>query len=487
MPDDPQAAPGSDGADDVEVKAEAVTTSRGNRGRGARGAGRDLTTGSVPKNLWHLAWPQVIEGILQVADQMVDLVWAGRLPGGFRSVASVGVAQTFSQFAVMGRQGFDQAMRAMISRAVGANNVPLANHVALQAFTLSTAYSVIMVFVGFFLTDVFLRLLGASDALQAETAMYMRIQFIGAASQAFRMMGGGALQAAGDVITPMKATLLSRVIHIILTPFLMFGWWGFPHLGLAGAALSNVIAQLIPCVIIYYALFKGTSRLKLSLQGFRLDFPVIWRIVKIGTPASIGGTERAVGQLVLMGLVSPFGDVALAGYAITRRVEMVANFASMGLGNASGIMVGQNLGANRPDRARQSIGWALVYVVTMKAVAGGIIALFAGAIVMIFTSDPEVVELTTFWLRIQMIAAVVQGLSLVFNQSFNTAGDTLAPMLVILAGMWLVEVPLAWSLIHYTGLGPVAIAYAAIAGFSARIIVYIPYFFAGRWTRVKVI
>ncbi|MBF8267019.1 MAG: hypothetical protein HW388_527 [Dehalococcoidia bacterium] len=487
MSSDPQGAPGSDGANDVETRAEAVTTSRGNRGRGARSAGRDLTTGSIPKNLWHLAWPQVVEGILSVADQLVDLVWAGRLPGGFRSIAGVGVGQSFTQFGMMARQGLDQSSRAMVSRAVGAGNIPLANHIVLQSFALTGIYSLLMILVGLLLTDVLLKVIGASQAVQAETAMYMRIQFIGSATMGFRMASGAALQSAGDVITPMKATMITRGIHIVLTPFLIFGWWWFPYLGLPGAALANVLAQLIGCVINFYVLFHGTSRLHLTLRGYRVDYPLLWRMTKIATPASIAGTERATAQLILLRFVTPFGDVALAAYSLTRRMEMFSNFGSMGVGQAAGIMVGQNLGVQRADRARQSVGWALVYVSMLKAVITLLVMTFPAAIVMLFTREGEVVELASVWLRIQMIASIFMGLSMVFQQSYNTAGDTLAPMVVTMVAVFGIELPLAWVLSHTLGIGPLGVGYASIAGMGARLMCYVPYFFWGRWLKVKVI
>ena len=234
--------PALGGDTDIEAADMADVTTSSGRGQGVRGepgrrsrsASPGLTTGSIPRNLWRLSGPQVVEGILNVSDQMVDMVWAGRLPGGFRALAGVGVAQSFTQFGMMARQGLDQSLRAMVSRAVGAGNIPLANHVTLQAFTLTGIYSLLMVLIGLLLTDVFLRLIGASEAVKAEAAMYMRVQFVGMATIGFRMASGAALQSAGDVITPLKATTVTRLSHIIMTPFLMFGWWGFPTLGLPG-------------------------------------------------------------------------------------------------------------------------------------------------------------------------------------------------------------------------------------------------------------
>lgn len=462
-----------------------LTETRG--GQGGRRLRVDLTTGSIPKKLFGQAWPQVIEGVLNIADQGVDLFWAGRLPSGFRAIASIGVAQTFTQFAQQSRGGFDTSMRAMIARAVGARNLPLANHVLFQGLLLTAAYSLLMVLIGIFLTDFFLGLIKASDALREQTGLYMRIQFIGAATQAFRQSTGTALQAAGEPMAPMRSTLVSRIIHIILTPFLIFGWAGLPEMGLAGAALSTVLAQGIGIGMNVYALSNGSSRLRLTFKGSRADFPMIGRIVKIGMPASVRGTERAVSKLVFLGLVAPFGDVALSAYALTGRLEQFSNFANSGVSNASGVMVGQNLGAEQPARAKQAVWWSLAYVAVMNVFIRGLFWLFPVWAVLLFTQDASVVDLTVHWVRIQLIGSFFMGLMIVYQESFNGAGDTVAPLVVTLLGVWAIEVPLAWFLCTQTSLGPLGIAYAAVAGFSSRAFFFFVYFFQGRWLRIKVI
>lgn len=448
---------------------------------------RDLTNGSIPNTLFHLSWPQVTEGALNVADQMVDLIWAGLLPGGYKALAGVGVSQAFVQFGFMTRQGLDMALRAMVSRAVGAGDIALANRIVLQAFSLTFIFGMLMILVGVFLTEVLIGMIGASEAVKAQTALYMRYQFIGMMSMSFRMATGAALQSTGDVMTPLKATTATRISHVILTPFLMFGWLAFPTMGLAGAGLANVLAQGVGASINFYALFKGTSSLKLTLRGYRPDWEIIRRMFVLGAPATIAGTERAVAQLVLLRLVTPFGDIATAAYAMTRRMEMFANFASMGFGQAAGIMVGQNLGAGKPDRAKKAVYWALGFVSVEKAVVGAFLFVFPALFVMLFTRDAEVVSLASAWVRIQVIAAVFMGLSMVYQQSYNTAGDTWAPMIVTLITVWFIELPIAWLLTQTLHIGPLGIAFAAIAGMGGRLLFYVPYFYWGRWLRIKVI
>ncbi|MSP78283.1 MAG: MATE family efflux transporter [Dehalococcoidia bacterium] len=461
-------------------------------GEGGRGGGRgsrtslDLTTGSVPKKLFHQTWPQVAEGMLNVVDQLIDLVWAGLLPGGFRAIAGLGIGQSFTQLAMMARQGLDQSMRAMVSRAVGAKNIPLANHVVHQAFTLNAVYALFTVLIGVLLTDVFLGLIGASEAIRSETALFMRLQFLAIATMSFRNMAGAALQASSEVIVPLKATFITRVLHVVLSPLLMFGPWWFPEMGLAGVAVANVLAQLGGMAINFYVLLNGSSRLHVTMRGYRMDFPLMWRMIKIGVPASVTNAERAISQLVLLGFAAPFGDIALAAFAMTRRMEMLLNFGGMGTGQATGVMVGQNLGAGKPERAKQAVLWGLVYCQVVPAAVRVVTFIAPALLITIFTREPEVVTLGAQLLRLQVIAAFFMVSSMVFQQSFNTAGDTLPPMIVTLIAVWAIEIPLAWFLTH-TSVGLLGVGYAAIAGMAFRNVCYVPYYFTGRWLRVKVI
>jgi putative MATE family efflux protein len=469
--------------------ATAVQARPGGAGGGGRRsayATRDLTEGSIPRNLWFLAWPQIIEGVLNVADQMVDLFWAGR-GFGSRAIAGIGVAQNYTQFIMTGRQGLDTGMQAMVSRAIGAGNIGLANHITLQALTLSGAYSLTMVLLGVFFTEDLLRLLGVSNEVIAQGSLYMRVQFLGAAGIAFRMMAGSALQASGDTMTPMKATAATRILHIVLSPLLAFGWLGFPTLGLAGLAAANVLAQLVGAGMNFRALFTGTSRLHLTLRGYRLDFAIIWRQVRIGAPASVTGMERPLAQLVLVGFLAPFGDYALASYALANRAQMFVNLGMWGLGRSSGVLVGQNLGAGKTARARETILWAIGFMGMVNGILVSLVFFFPGAFLSIFNQEPELLSIAIPWLRIQVIGYLFMGASQIFMQSFNTAGDTVVPMFVTVGTIWGVQQPLAYFFSRYTTLGEFGIAWAIVIAMLAPLFVYIPYYIWGPWWRKRVL
>jgi putative MATE family efflux protein len=458
-------------------------------GRGGRyGGGRrhfpDLTQGSIPKNLWGLAWPQSVESVLRIVDQILDLVWAGFL--GTPHIAGIGVAQQYSQMAWTTRQGIDTAQRAMVSRAVGMGDMALAQSTVFQAATVTTGFFLLIATIGVVFTEPLLRLLGVSETVIDKAAPYMRIQFMGQGVMAFQQLFSHALIASGDAMTPLRANMVSRLTHGVLSPLLVFGLLGFPELGIAGAALANATGNAAALVLVSRALFTGRTRLHLRLSEYRFEPRLIRQIIRIGVPAAVNGAERSIAQLILVRFVTPFGDNALAAFTLSRRVEMFANLGSQGFGQGSGVIVGQSLGAGRPERARQTIFWALGFVTAIKTVLISGLFLFPEIFLSLFTRDPELVALAATWIRIQCLGHVAMGFNNVFQQSFMTAGATLYPMIVTLVALWMIELPLAYLLSDPLGVGQLGIAWAVTIAMLARPVFHVPYFLSGRWMGARV-
>lgn len=489
MPDEIKSTPPNQPASNRGPNTVSAETAGGEPAvRGRRGRHfQDLTTGSIPKKLFLQSWPQVAENMMLIADQMIDLVWAARLPQGFRAVAGIGVGQTVVQFGQMARSGLDQSLRAMVSRAVGARDIPLANHIVMQALTLNIIYSTLLVIVGEIFAEFLMRIVsGGGSGIAEQAVIYMRVYLIQVAMLGIRQSGVTALQSSSDVMTPFRAILVTRIVHIVMSPVLIFGWWWFPSMGVAGAALSTSIGLFVGNIMIYYVLFRGNSRLRLTLKGYRFDRKISWQLIKIGFPASIVNSERATAQLVLLGLAAGFGEIALAAYAIVRRLENFLNFGSMGIAQASGVMVGQSLGAGRPERVRKAVLWGLVYANVIPGIVRLFLIFFPTVFASIFASESEVINTTARWLQIQVLAVFFLGMSNVFVQSYNSAGDTLVPMIVTLIGVWAVEIPLAFVLTQ-TDIGAIGILYAAVAGTAVRLLFFVPYFFNDRWLKIKVL
>jgi len=314
----------------------------------------------------------------------------------------------------------------------------------------------------------------------------MRIMFVGRIPMSLWMMSETMMQASGDSITPMKTTLAFRLFHIALCPFLIFGWWVFPQMGVSGAAVTNVLSQSLGVAIGLWFLLTGRTRLQLTFRNFRFDPKMLWRIVKIGFPGSIGGMERTFGQTLLTGLIAPFGTLPVAAHIICQRVDMFIFMPSMALGNAAGVLAGQNMGAGKPERAERSgwLGVGLVQAILMAFSLG--IFLWPEPIIRIFNSQPELVATASTFLRIAVAGYLVMSLSSVLMSCINSVGDTIPPMLISLITIWGIQLPLAYFLPRITDLGVLGVRWAMVAGTSIGAITYAGYFRAGRWKRKQV-
>ncbi len=432
-----------------------------------------------------MGWPQVAEGFLGVVDQVADLVWAGRL--GFHAIAGLGASQAYLSTIMMARMGLDSSMRSMIARSVGARQFAQANHVLAQSFTLTSALALLMITAGIFLAEPLLHLIGMSDAAVEQGADYMRVQLVAMACLSYHRLFGGALQASGDSITPLKAALVSRVIHIVLSPILIFGWLGLPSMGLAGAAFARLAAEVVGVGMTYWALRSGRARISMRFREFRVDFPLIWTLIRQGVPASVTNMQRGVSQLVVVGVAAQFGDVALAAFALARRAENVVNQSSRGMGRAAGALAGQNLGAGIIDRARSAVRWGMIFGIMMAAPFLALMLIFPEPVAGFFNTDTDFIGIASTWLVIATIGYIFMCPVQIFTQAFNTSGSTFAPMVITVATMWAFEIPLTFILANFSALGHLGIPAAIVGGMALRLVAFTWYYFRGTWLRTGLV
>jgi len=447
-------------------------------------AGRDWTKGSTFRNLLSLSWPMMVtEGFFMIGTT-TDMIWVGRL--GPAAIAGVGIAFMIFMVVMMVKNGLVMGARAMVARYVGAGDVKGANHVAKQAFIISAGYATVTTLIGLFFADTLMGLFELDAEVVQEGMAYMRIMFAGWAVMCFWLVAYSIMQASGDSITPMKITITFKLFHVALCPFLVLGWWVFPRLGVSGAAVSYVISQSLGLVLALWVLFSGRSRLRLTLSGFHLDLSTIWRIVKIGIPASVMGVQMAIANLALMRFLSPFGTLAVAAHTLGQRIEMILVLPCYGLGIGAGVMVGQNLGARQPERAARS-GWlAAGFAEAFLSICSLVILLRAESIIGLFSSEPGLITMASTFLRIAAAGYLMIGLSLVLQNALSGAGDTLPVMIFGLVVVWLVQLPLAYFLPRVTDFGVYGVRWAITSGIFVGATAYTTYFWLGRWKRKQV-
>jgi putative MATE family efflux protein len=445
---------------------------------------KEWTRGGILKNLWLLSWPMTITQTVMTLGPTIDLIWVGKL--GEIAVAGVGVSGVVVMLAQGIMMGFATGMRALISRAIGAADPQTAHRVAQQGVVVAAAYAVVMALVGHFFGERIVSLVTSDPQIISVGSMYLRIEFIGGATITFRMMMDAIMQASGDSVNPMWIAIVYRFFHIVLCPFLIFGWWIFPQLGVRGAAYTGIIAQSLGVILGLRVLFGARSRLRLTFKGFRVNPGIIWRIIRIGAPASVSGIQRNLNQFFLQIFMAAYGAAALAAHIITMRLEMFITMPAFSFGMGAGVLVGQNLGAGKPDRAEKSSWMAVLIVEVFLVTVSLAMYLWSGPIVRIFNSDPTMDATAIQFIHIAVIGWAFGGFMFVVMNSLQGAGDTVPTMIIGIITTWVITIPLAYLLPRYTGWGAVGIRWAMTVSMLAGALANIVYFRTGRWKKRRV-
>jgi putative MATE family efflux protein len=445
---------------------------------------RDWTKGSTTGNLWALAWPVIVSSTVMMMGPIIDTIWIGKL--GTVSMAGVGVATIIVMLINSLIMGLFTGLRALVARFVGGGETAKANHAAQQGLVIGAALSLVVAIIGYFLAEPILELWKLQPDVVAAGGAYMRISLVGIFTMSFGMMAQNTMQASGDTRTPMVISVGARLFHIALCPFLIFGLWIFPEMGVRGAALASVISTGTGGAISLWVLFNGQTRLRLTLKNFSLDWDIIWRMVKIGIPSSLNGLDLNLGNVVFMWFISPFGTLAVAGHHLVARLDMIVVMPAMGLGTAAGILAAQNLGAGQPQRAEKTVWTAVGWFTSFIFILLIAVFLWADSIVRIFNNEPEMVAIAANFIRIQAAGYLFTGLGAIISNVLNSVGDTLKAMFISMVNLWGIRISLAFILPRTTNLGVYGVRWAIVAAAISSAIMYVIYLRTGRWQRKKV-
>jgi putative MATE family efflux protein len=440
---------------------------------------KDWTRGNIFKNLLLLSWPMIISNIMMMIGPTIDMIWVGRL--GPDAIAAVGVSGMIVMFVMTAMMGVAIGARALIARFIGMKQPMDAVRVARQAFLIAMGLSVIIAAVGIIFSDAILSLMGVEAEVLRLGSAYLKVNFCGAVIMSSGMVCESIMQSSGDTIRPMIIGILSKVFHVALSPLFIFGWLFIPGMGVVGAALANVCSLLIGLISSLFVLFTGKTQLQLHLKGMRIDFPLMWRILKIGIPGVVMMAQKNLSNLIVMKLIVHYGTLAVAAHTVLQRVEMVFFMAGVGMGSAAGVLAGQNLGAGEPERAGKSgiyaIGIAESFVITACALA----FIFPEAVISIFTRDQELIRVTTLFLRIGVVGYLMCGLEPVFLNFFTGVGDTTIPMTFEVTTTWFVLLPMALIFPKLWGLEVLGVRWAMALSFVMLTCGYVILFSMGKW------
>ena len=408
-----------------------------------RGSHRDFTTGSLNRAILLLAIPMVLEMVLESLFAVVDVFWVGRV--GANAVAAVGLTESMLLLVFAIAMGLSLSTTAMVARRTGEKDPADAAVAGMQAIFLGLAISVLVGVPCFFFAPDLLRLMGASPEIVSIGSGYARIALGGSGVVILLFLNNAIFRGVGDAAIAMRLLWVSNIINLILDPCLIFGWGPFPRLGVTGAALATFTGRGIGVLYQFYRLWRGTERIRILRSQIRLNWEVLVRLLRVSLTGMFQFAIAQTSWIGLVRIVSFFGASAVAGYTIAIRIVIFAILPSWGLSNAAATLVGQNLGANQPERAETSVWRTGFYNMLFLGGVGVVFVLFAEPIVRLFTHDPDVVPLAVSCLRIVSCGNIGYAYAMVMLQSFNGAGDTLTPTIVNFFGFWLFEIPLAYE------------------------------------------
>jgi putative MATE family efflux protein len=449
-----------------------------------RGAhGRDFTEGPIGRAILILAIPMVLEMVMESVFVVVDVFVVAHL--GADAVATVGLTESFMTILYALAMGLSIGAGAMVARRIGERDAEGAAHTGAQVLLFGLVVSVLLGVVGALLAPQLLRMMGASPGVIANVR-FTRIMVGCNASVVMLYLVNAVFRSAGDAAIAMRVLWLANAINIVLGPSLVFGWGPFPRMGIAGAAIATTIGRSTGALFALSRLFRPGSRLQVRRAHFALDPALIARVVRLSSAATFQVFVGMASWIGLTRVLASFGSDALAGYTIGIRLVMFALLPAFGLSNAAATMVGQALGARKPDRAEAAVWKAGLYNVCFLGAVGLLFVLFAGPIVGFFTTDPGVARYGVAALRTVACGFVFYAYGMVFTQSFNGAGDTATPTWINVGVFWLFEIPLAWLLATRLGMGPQGVFLAMLAAFSTLAIVSAVLFRRGGWKTRRV-
>ena len=448
-----------------------------------RGSHAEYTEGSIARAILMLAIPMVLELVLESVFALVDVFFVSRV--GADAVATVGLTESMLTIIYAVMSGLSIGVTAVVARRIGERDRDGAARAAVQAVALGVIVAVPLGIGGVVFANRLLTAMGATPDVLAHVS-YTRIVFGFNIVILMLFLLNAVFRGAGDAAIAMRVLWIANAINICLDPCFIFGLGPFPRLGVTGAAVATTTGRGIGVLVQLGVLRRGAGRVVIACRHLRLEPAIMLNMVRLSGSAVLQSLIVTTSWVALIRILASFGSVALAGYTIAIRIVLFALLPAWGLANAAATLVGQNLGAGKPDRAEASVWQACRYNVVFFAVVGLIFMTLAGVLVSAFTEDREVAVVASRGLRIIASGFLFYAYGIVVTQSFNGAGDTWTPTVINVFGFWILGVPLAQLLARQLALGPSGVFWSIAAAFSTSAIAASIAFRRGRWKLKRV-
>jgi putative MATE family efflux protein len=421
----------------------------------------------------------VLEMVMESIFAVTDVFFVSKL--GASAVATVGLTESWITIVYALGIGMAIAATAIVARRTGERDREGAAHAGAQAIMLGLAAALVLGVAGALFAPRVLQVMGASPDVLATGSTYARIMLGGNVTILMLFLINSIFRGAGDAVIAMRVLWLANGINILLGPCLIFGVGPFPRLGVTGAAIATNIGRGTGALFALSRLLKPGSRIDLHARHFKFDWVLTKRLLRLAWSAAFQMLIGMGSWIALTRVLATFGSAVVAGYTIGFRVIMFALLPAAGVANAAATMVGQALGAKKPERAERAVMIAGVYNMLVLSVVGAVLAIFAPNIAHFFTADVSITAVASDTLRIVALGFPFYAWGMVLSESFNGAGDTQTPTLLNLFVFWFWEIPLAYFLAIKLGLGPHGIYIAMTVAFSTLALASAVIFRRGGW------
>jgi putative MATE family efflux protein len=448
-----------------------------------QGTEHDFTQGNLSRGIALLAIPTMLEMAMESTFAIVDAFWVARL--GTNAIAAVGITEAMVILIFSIGIGLSMAATAMVARRIGEKDPEGAAVSAVQAIAVGATVSVFTGIAGAVLAPRLLGLMGASPAVVATGSRYSRILLGSNGCIILLFLINGIFRGAGDAALSMRTLWLSNLINLVLDPCFIYGFGLFPRLGVAGAAVATTTGRSVGVLFQLWMLWNGRGRVKVARRHLRIEWRTMASLLRVGGTATLQYFIATASWLGLARINAAFGSASVAGYTLALRVITFFILPSWGMSSAAATLVGQNLGAKRPDRSERAVWLAGGYNTIFLTLLGAGVFVFGQPMVGLFTDDAQVRQIAATALRYIAVGYPCYAWGMTMEQAFNGAGDSATPTWINIGCYWMLQVPLACGLAFGTPLGPRGV-YAAIAGAeSVLAAVAVTMFRRGTWKKVR--
>ena len=445
---------------------------------------KDFTTGSINRSIFLLAIPMIFEMVFESLFAVVDIYFVNKI--GIEASLTVVLTEASLTILYSVAWGLSIGVTALVARRAGEKNFKAASDIAAQAILAGLFLSLIVSVIGFIFPREILSLMGASDKVAEENYLFTQIMLTGNIVIVLLFINNAIFRGAGNASIAMRVLILANVINIILDPLLILGIGPFPKMGVIGAAVATTTGRAVAVLLQFYYLFNGKSLIKLTAKHFVIKINLVRNILNTSAGGMFQFIVGSCSWIFLATIIAESGTAAVSGYGTAVRICIFTILPAWGLANAAATLVGQNLGANQPQRAEKSV-WRTAFIAfCFFAVVSVIFFVFGEPLMRFFTQDEASITAGTECLHILAIGYVFFAYGMIISQAFNGAGDTRTPTYINLFVFWVLQIPLAWVLAKYFNMGPTGVYIAIGVSETVLAIISIMIFRKGKWKLVKV-